>query len=54
MEQQKQPKWEALLWGVVIAGCYERRKNQCELPIDEYLIEQWEKVQKESHAPDCT
>jgi hypothetical protein len=48
--EQKEPNWSYLFWQIVIAGCYERRKNQCELPDDEYYIEQWEKAAKEYAA----
>jgi hypothetical protein len=50
MEQQKEPDWNYLFWQIVIAGCYERRRNQCELPNDEYYIEQWEKARDAEQA----
>jgi len=46
---------EGLLWGIVIAGCYDRRKRQCEKDGDAEMIEAWEKCAaeyKEKHVTD--
>jgi len=45
--QSESPNWEALMWGIIIAGCYDRRKNQCEKTGDAELIEQWERAAAE-------
>jgi len=37
------PNWEAMLWGVVMAGVYDRKKCNCMTIKDEILLEAWEK-----------
>jgi len=50
--QPEHPNWEALMWGIVIAGCYDRRKRQCEKDGDAEMIEAWEKAAKEKQLAD--
>lgn len=46
--------WEAMLWEVVIAGAYERKKSGTETAKDSVILEAYENLMSERRAHENT